>query len=766
MPTVGRRSPVVEHSSADEKGSDFLKSFRFHGVDLRTSGREGIGDCPFCGREGKLNVKIETGQWRCWVCSEGQHETSDGPKVGGNVLSFLRCLWQRSFERTNGHTQVLAKERRLLWPDTLTRWGVARSITTGDWLLPGWGIDGKFGQLYKWQKTEKGMILKPTPEGIGHRMLGPQTWDRKAATIWLAEGPWDGMALWEVLRSAKQTENGFASTGSETSSLLAGSAVLAIPGCGSVGTPFVKWLPLFAGKKVILLFDSDHPRKHDGRDVPPAGFDAAKRAVRILSTAERKPSRVEWLEWGIFGYDPSEKSGFDVRDLLSRGEALPERIELLSTELLPKIKPVPPDWLSGSSSLAVSKPGSVQIEPAKCESWAELKNCWRKAMEWSDGLEKALAAMLACVLSTRLSDDPLWIKVMSPASTGKSTLCEALACATDWVFPLSKMTGMHSGWKSDKKGEEDHGLVPLVMNKTLVIKDGDTLLTSADPSKVFGELRDLFDGAARVHYLHGVSRRYDNVRLGIIICGTDSLRKIDSSELGERFLDVVMMEKIDEESERTIGLRTFWRVIRNATENGDESVISTRSKEMLLAMRMTAGYVNHLREHDADILHRIEVVEDTADRCNDLGKFVSCLRARPSRHQEEHSSRELSSRLVGQIGKLAICLSGVYQKRSIDETVMRQVRQIALDTARGTTLDMARFLFRQGAKGSHRSGIATVTNQGYERVTKLLKFLRAIGVADFHHRGGVAGVTEGQERWKLTERMRSLFERVMKEDGK
>jgi hypothetical protein len=697
------------------------------------------------------------------VCPEGQHETKEGPKVGGNVLSFLKCLWQRSYERTNGHTKALAEERKLLWPDTLTQWGVARSIINGNWLLPAYDVNGKFCQLYKLVKGKSGRMELHATSGLGHGLFAPMTWDRKATSIHLTEGPWDGMALWEVLKSAKETEDGLAETGSESSSLLAGSAVLAIPGCGSVGTPFAKWAPLFAGKRVILCFDSDHPRQYNGQDVPPAGFDASKRAVRILSAAEKKPSRVEWLEWGVFGYDPSLKSGFDVRDLLSQGETLPERIKLLGEELLPKIKPIPSEWLSTSSSPA-SRPGSVQIEPLRCESWAELKNCWRKAMEWSEGLEKALAAMLATVLSTRLSDDPLWIKVMSPASTGKSTLCEALAVATDWVFPLSKMTGMHSGWKTDKKGEEDHGLVPLIQNKTLVIKDGDTLLTSADPSKVFGELRDLYDGAARVHYLHGISRRYDNIKLGIIICGTDSLRKIDSSELGERFLDVVMMEKIDEDSERNIGLRTFWRVVRNATENGDESSIAlTRSKEMVLAMQMTAGYVNFLREQDVQILHGVAVDEEIAERCNDLGKFVSCLRARPSRHQEEHSSRELSSRLVGQIGKLAICLAGVYQRKSVDEPVMAQVRQIAFDTARGTTLDMVRWLFKQGTQGNHRSGIATVTNQTHDRTTKLLRFLRAIGVTEYYHKGGTAGVVEGQEMWRLTESMRGLFGRVMRD---
>lgn len=46
-----------------------LKPYLFHGVNLNwTSGQqtgEATGQCPFCGREDKFTVNIETGQYRC-----------------------------------------------------------------------------------------------------------------------------------------------------------------------------------------------------------------------------------------------------------------------------------------------------------------------------------------------------------------------------------------------------------------------------------------------------------------------------------------------------------------------------------------------------------------------------------------------------------------------------------------------------------------------------------------------------------------------------
>lgn len=61
-----------------------------------------LGDCPFCGRDNKFSVNREDGRWRCYVCQEG----SD--KGGGNALTFLRLLWEKSDAASDDGAEALA----------------------------------------------------------------------------------------------------------------------------------------------------------------------------------------------------------------------------------------------------------------------------------------------------------------------------------------------------------------------------------------------------------------------------------------------------------------------------------------------------------------------------------------------------------------------------------------------------------------------------------------------------------------------------------
>ena len=75
---------------------DRLRPYTFHGVHLFPNGAaagHAVGDCPFCGKEGKFSVDTGTGLWRCWVCGAG---TAAG---GGNGLVFVRLLYKQCMER-------------------------------------------------------------------------------------------------------------------------------------------------------------------------------------------------------------------------------------------------------------------------------------------------------------------------------------------------------------------------------------------------------------------------------------------------------------------------------------------------------------------------------------------------------------------------------------------------------------------------------------------------------------------------------------------
>ena len=276
-----------------------LRPFAHHGVHLEIHGGHAVGDCPFCGRDGKFSVAVDTGLWRCFVCGSG---TKNG---GGNPLVFLRLLHERSSACVGPAVAALSTDRKLLDLATLPSWGVCQSVVDGAVLVPGYGTDGALDQLYRrvWVRgcAHQGgsWRLLPTPgvwpEGKVHALhLPPGDFDLARDTIDVCEGPWDGMAMWEVMHGSG----------------LAHTTVVAVPGCNVWRD---EWTELCRGKHVRLWFDSDHPRVHFGH-TSRAGFDGMYRVARRLSGAA---ASVQWLRWGKEGWDETRPSGWDVRDFLT-----------------------------------------------------------------------------------------------------------------------------------------------------------------------------------------------------------------------------------------------------------------------------------------------------------------------------------------------------------------------------------------------------------------------------------------------------------------
>lgn len=289
---------------------DKLRPYRFHGVELDyAEGHENAeGRCPNCDRDDKFAIHSATGQYNCFRGSCG---------FKGNVTTFLQWLWGEGDRATTPEQYgQLAADRRLLYPDTLMAWGVVRNVLTGDWLMPGWTADVKLYQLYRYTqiRTRQGSLRKAllaTP-GLKHQLFGVNVYAPEKSQLYLTEGPWDAMVLWEVLKNTKEVESGLSPTANITRSLLADANVLAVPGCRVFSD---KWLPLFAGKVVYLMYDNDHPQGGS----PPAGYAGMHTVASLLTAAPQPPEAVNYLHWGHNGYDATLPSGFDVRDTLTIG---------------------------------------------------------------------------------------------------------------------------------------------------------------------------------------------------------------------------------------------------------------------------------------------------------------------------------------------------------------------------------------------------------------------------------------------------------------
>lgn len=414
---------------------------------------------------------------------------------------------------------------------------------------------------------------------------------------------------------------------------------------------------------------------------------------------------------------------------------------------------------NGKAPAAPKQPGGSGCKP--CERWDDLVLRWRKAMKWpasGEGLDKALSVMLACAASTRFIGDQLWCKILSPASSGKSELCEALAVNKDHVVAKSKIKRLFSGYRSDQAGKEDNSLIKEIQDKVLVVKDGDTLLTMPNLSEILSELRDLYDRTSRTYYGNQMGRNYEGINMTFLLCGTQSLRSIDSSELGERFLDCIIVDGMNHDLEDEIGWRVANTADRETSCEVDGTPESRDTPEKAEAKAMTGGYLGWLRQNAARLIKQVECSETALRKCQRLATFVSYLRARPAKKQREKDEKELSFRLIKQHVKLAKFLAVVLNKSCLDADVMRRVRAVALDTARGRTFELCKHLMREGPMEGHALSIATCEPAAEEG--KYLHFMRRIGALTT-----VDGKKKGQgRRWKMSPRLEELWREAVDEE--
>lgn len=755
---------------------DGVRPFKFHGIHLREVGGDQAagGDCPFCGREGKLGCNVVTGLWDCKGCG-----------AEGNVRQFLRQLWAESDKTTTGYDELIAA-RGLLYQETPIKWRVVRSCVTGEWLVPGYDHLGEMAQLYVYRKPVGGKkpILMPTPgchsglfgvpDGNGRVVAG----DR--ANVYVCEGPWDAMALWEAMRGAKPLGADMVPTGSEQASVLAGASVVGVPGCNTFAE---EWLPLFSGKSVRLMFDNDHPLPHPktGALQPPAAAEGLRRVTGLLGRSRTPPTEVKYLRWGGEGedYDAGLPHGHDVRDALTRlpdGTAADaqQRCDLLAG-LLADVVLVPDSW-----GLPKPKPpggkGKVEFLPEPCSSWKVLETAWRKALKWRQELADVLATMLAVCASTSQVGDQLFLQVIGDPGSGKTRFCDGLVVSKH-CYPLEHLSGFHSGWKGTGDDEgQDFSLLARVNHTTMVTPEGDVMMSSPKFPELMSQQRRIFDGTSGASFKNmKEDRRYTGLRTPWIIAGTPALMASDQSRLGDRFLRICISRPSDEERE-DIKARVFYQMTESiaTVSNGDAE--GTVNGRQAAAYRLTGGYVNHLRAEAPGLLARVVEGTDLAWLYRQVGPMadlVADLRARPDPSvygkdsgREVDTGKELPSRLTAQLTRLALCLAVVLNRPRADKEVVRVVRKVAVDTARGKTMDLAAAMYESGDQGLASGRLANLCSLTEGKLGTLLRFLRGISVAESYSEVPTGRVYRvGPTRWRLTRRFRALYKAVVVAGG-
>jgi hypothetical protein len=246
---------------------------------------------------------------------------------------------------------------------------------------------------------------------------------------------------------------------------------------------------------------------------------------------------------------------------------------------------------------------------------AEARETFQRHLHLPDPL--IVDVTLAVVASSHLPGDPIWIHLVGAPSTGKT---ETINAVQDWptVYALTELTpaGLVSGINSDDG--KDHSLLPRLHGKTLAIKDFTPTIDAPKDQrqKLFGRLRDAFDGSQAIHTAV-VGTRAHKATFNLIDGVTPAIDKMwRNTSLGERYLLVrhapadpfASAEKALESATRKTEVRADLRRAACGVLSGiDQDAVPTcdeERKQIIIRLAVILAKARTFVERDHD--HRIE----------------------------------------------------------------------------------------------------------------------------------------------------------------
>jgi len=363
----------------------------------------------------------------------------------------------------------------------------------------------------------------------------------------------------------------------------------------------------------------------------------------------------------------------DIRDLIQSYNHL-EVYRLIHSNLAPLVL---------SQKTEETKPLSA-LEPVECKTWKDLCDHWKKNFFFTKQIEETLAVVSAVVLSTTTEGGQLALRVLGPPGAAKSTIAECFAEIPDLVHPISKFTGIVSGWGSVTN---DQQLASKLNGKCLMVKDADPLMQMTNLHEIEAELRDgLGDAVIRATYKTGRELEIRTL-FTCILFGTKSLKGMDNTLLGARYLDVTIHDRntptrgIVKHAIKSQGVSIIDQLTRNlengqndnkrtsndngstiinASCNRNDPISNTETKRKPIIVKLapkTIGFIQHKKKYidsgKVDIKYPNAVQEE---RIYAMGELISFLRAKPDRTKTGDLKYRIEKELSTRLGELLIRL--------------------------------------------------------------------------------------------------------------
>lgn len=441
---------------------NYKKTFCDHGVVFsKAAGNQIVGKCPFCNRKDHFYVNKDTGLWDCKHC-----------RKSGNVYAFLDRRCTANADLLRGNKAVSLSRDRGISMRTIRKWRVGWDGTC--YTIP-CNVGGKCIDARRYRIGEKSI----STSGCKIWFSGHVT---DSDTVWVCEGEWDGMALYEVLRGAGCNDS-----------------IVTVPGAGSLPRNYGD---MFDDKIVKVVFDNDN-----------AGKDGMIKIGQTLMTCKS----IKFINW-----PDGLPDGYDVRDMyLEHGDKMPSKLDNLMSDSI-KGAPLPVAY--------------TEKLDGKSVKYTDVVARYRKHLYLPNA--EAINVLYGSVFANRLGGDPLWIFLVAPPGATKTELLMSLSDAP-LITTITTLTphALISG--ANLSGGTDPSLIPKLNNKVLVVKDFTTILAMQPTRRdeIFGILRDAYDGECEMVFGNGIHRKYKS-KFGILAGVTPAIERFSSthSMLGERFL--------------------------------------------------------------------------------------------------------------------------------------------------------------------------------------------------------------------------------------
>jgi len=603
-----------------------FKAFRQHGVSLiDAEGNQGQGVCPWCGKN-KLFVNKENGLWDCKTCSRK-----------GNLEKFFEMRANDYQKNMKGKITSFLRDNRNIKASTLQKFGVGYSIKGEFYSIPISGnpknyttdIHRYYPKLKKALGTSGGRLTLFAPKG-----------QKDDDLIYVMEGEWDAMAMYECLHANK-----------------ASGMVYGIAGAGSLPK---RLSDLFENKHIIMVMDNDR-----------AGNIGSVRAQSFLGGIAKSVKFIHWPD--------TFKDGYDFRDhYIAKGSGtLVSIMKMSKSEPCTRFLTAEDDHLKKDAGHADNRvPAAQHTEQEKAKligkrpaaTYIQTNKSFKKWLSMKS--TEALDVMFGTILANRLEGDPLWLFMVAPPGGSKtellmSTGTSPLVTSCTSITPHTLISGANFA------GGGDPSLLPKLDQRVLVVKDFTTIMAMNHTARdeIFGQLRDAYDGLTEKVFGNGVSRRYES-KFGIIAGVTPAIEQFSgNSVLGERFLKY----HIPHSTAVNTGRDAIKQALKNiASENTMRSDLLVAAKKVL--------------EREVSKEDIPEMDDEIIDKITSLAQWVARLRGvvTKDRYTQQIMSKpcaEIGTRLAKQLAKLAIGISIYRQDEVITDDTYRIIASVACSTA-------------------------------------------------------------------------------------